>query len=223
MHVDAVPFKFILLAHLGHFARHIFLNYDFDCCFRINCSGLFFSNTYNSQIGSPSLFSIPIISSLLASPYSFPSEYKEILFFSQVVCVLAVLTPAFTTSTRILLILLELGTLQLHFYFSHLLCRSLSSQSAFLLIISFSVVFFLRPFRGVFAFYVFISKHDITHPEQWLPPGRTCGLLLALHTVQLSRVAVSAQTPDGKAHLSRPSSTQQSSTQPEPTERSRTF
>lgn len=30
MYVDAVPFKFILPAHLGHFARHIFLSYDFD-------------------------------------------------------------------------------------------------------------------------------------------------------------------------------------------------
>lgn len=111
------------------------------------------------------------------------------MFFSPVICALAVLTPAFTTSTRILLTLLELGVLQLHFYFSHLLCRSLSSQSAFLLIVSFSVVFSLGLFRGIFAFYVFISKHDITHPEQWLPPGRTCGLLLALHTIQLSRVA----------------------------------
>lgn len=33
MYVDAVPFKFILPSYLDHFARHIFLNYDFDYCF----------------------------------------------------------------------------------------------------------------------------------------------------------------------------------------------
>lgn len=104
------------------------------------------------------------------------------------ICILAVLTPAFTTSAWILLILLELSTLQPVLYFNHLLSRPLLSQSDFLLV-SFFVVFFLGPFCGIFAFCVFISKHDITHLEQRLPLGRTCGLPLALYTIPLSRVA----------------------------------
>lgn len=67
-------------------------------------------------------------------------------------------------------------------------------QAAFISICFSSYCFFfcclfLGPFCDIFAFCVFISKHDITQPEQWLPPGRTFGLPLALHTVQLGRVA----------------------------------